>query len=319
MNASATNDVIQIDHVSKFYGEVMGLNDITVTIGPGVTGLLGPNGAGKSTLMKLITGQIKQDKGTIKAFGMPVTNNPAYYNMVGYCPEYEDMFDWMTGLNFVRYLVQLNGYSKSAATKMAKEAISICGMSKDQNRPINTYSKGMRQRVKIAQAIAHKPKILYLDEPLAGTDPIGRVEIIKLIRKLGSKRYGMMVLVSSHILHEVERMTNEMILIHKGRLLAWGNMKEIRSKLDQVPHSLIIRSDENRRLAQVLIELPEVSSVKIDKRHDGIVVKVANPDKFYLQLPKILVREKINIDRLGSLDDDLESIFEYLTKDGGDE
>lgn len=312
-----TSEVIRLENISKFYGDVLGLNDVTISIGPGVTGLLGPNGAGKSTLMKLLTGQIKPDKGTIRAFGMPVWNNPKYYGMVGYCPEFEETFDRMTGLDFVKYLLRVSGYKSADADKMAKKAIKTCSMTKDMGRPIRTYSKGMRQRIKIAQAIAHNPKVLFLDEPLTGTDPIGRVDIINVIRDLGKKQ-GMTVLVSSHVLHEIERMTSHMLMIHRGRVIAWGDIEEIRSKLDQVPHSLIIRCNDDRKLARRLIGLEEVSSVQIDKRKDGIIVKVADPDSFYRIIAKVLKEEQVKLYQLGSLDDDLESLFEYLTTGEGD-
>lgn len=308
---------IFLNNVSKWYGQVMGLIDVTAFIGKGVTGLLGPNGAGKSTLIKLVTGQIRPNKGTITAFGMPVWNNSRYYRMVGYCPEFENMYEWLTGIDFVTYMVRLNGYGKNDGEKLAWQAIETVGMTKEAGRKIATYSKGMRQRIKMAQAIAHKPKILFLDEPLAGTDPVGRVEIINLIRQLGDEKTGVSVVVSSHILHEIERMTKRVLMVHKGRLLAWGDMNEIRDKLDKFPHTLRISSVEDRRLAKHLIDMPEVSSVMVDEEKSILRVKVLKPDRFYSKLPQILAKEKISIDQLGSLDEDLESIFSYLTGGGG--
>lgn len=307
-------DGIVLENVSKWYGQVMGLNEVSAKIGKGVTGLLGPNGAGKSTFIKLVTGQIKPSKGRITAFGMSVWNNPKYLRMVGYCPEYENLYDHLTGFEFVEFLLRLNGYKKELAPKLAWQAIKTVDMTKEAKRRIGTYSKGMRQRIKLAQAIAHKPRILFLDEPLAGTDPVGRYDIIKLIHRLGSEEHGISVLVSSHILHEIERMTNRVLMLHQGRLLAWGDMNEIRNKLDQYPHSLLIESKESRRLAKNLIDLPQVSSVKVDERKGKLNVKVLEPDTFYTLLPKILAREKISIEQLGSLDEDLGSIFSYLTR-----
>jgi len=305
---------IHFDNVSKWYGQVMGLIDVTASIGSGVTGILGPNGAGKSTFIKLVTGQIKPNKGAITAFGMPVWNNPEYNRMVGYCPEYEDMYDWMTGLEFVDLMVRLNGYGKKRAKALSWTAIETVGMTEEAGRKIGTYSKGMRQRIKLAQAIAYKPKILFLDEPLAGTDPVGRFEIINLVRRLGSREFGISVIISSHILHEIERMTKQLLMLHKGRLLAWGNMDEIRDKLDRYPHTLLIRAAEKRKLARHLIDLPQVSSVRVDDVKGTLNVKVLEPDLFYAELPNILTRENISIEQLGSLDEDLESIFSYLTR-----
>ena len=305
---------IHLENVSKWYGQVMGLIDVTAFIGSGVTGILGPNGAGKSTFIKLVTGQIKPSKGKITAFGMPVWNNPEYNKMVGYCPEYEDMYDWMTGIEFVEFMVRLNGFGKKEAKALSWTAIETVGMTEEAGRKIATYSKGMRQRIKLAQAIAHKPKILFLDEPLAGTDPVGRFEIINLIRRLGSREYGISVIISSHILHEIERMTKQLLMLHKGRLLAWGEMDEIRDKLDQYPHTLLIRTAKKRKLARHLINLPQVSSVQVDDVKGTLNVKVLEPDIFYSELPGILTRENISIEQLGSLDEDLESIFSYLTR-----
>ncbi len=305
---------IHFDNVSKWYGQVMGLIDVTASIGSGVTGILGPNGAGKSTFIKLVTGQIRPNKGRITAFGMPVWNNPEYNRMVGYCPEYEDMYDWMTGFEFVEFMVRLNGFGKKRAKELSWSAVETVGMTEEAGRKIATYSKGMRQRIKLAQAIAHKPKILFLDEPLAGTDPVGRFEIINLIRRLGSREFGISVIISSHILHEIERMTKKLLMLHKGRLLAWGDMDEIRDKLDQYPHTLLIRTVERRKLARHLINLPQVSSVRVDDVKGTLNVKVLEPDLFYTELPGILTRENISIEQLGSLDEDLESIFSYLTR-----
>lgn len=312
VDGEAGGEAIFFDNVSKWYGEVMGLIDITVRIGKGVTGILGPNGAGKSTFMKLVTGQIKPDKGTVTAFGMPVWNNPRYNMIIGYCPEYEQMYDWLTGSGFVETMLRLSGYDRERARVRTREVIEMVGMEKGAERRIATYSKGMRQRIKIAQALAHKPRILFLDEPLAGTDPLGRVELIDLIRRLGSM--GISVVVSSHILHEMERMTKKILMLYKSRLLAWGDMDEIRGKLDQYPHTLEIRLEKPRSLAIHLIGLPQVSSVQLVADKGTLNVKVQEPDAFYLELPKILVRENISIDQLGSLDEDLESIFSYLTR-----
>ncbi len=301
--------------MSKWYGEVMGLIDVTVRIGGGVTGILGPNGAGKSTFIKLVTGQIRPDKGNITAFGMGVWNNPGYNRMMGYCPEFENMYDWLTGVEFVEIMLRLSGYDAGRARTRAWESIDMVSLRKEAERKIATYSKGMRQRIKIAQAIAHKPRLLFLDEPLAGTDPIGRVELINLIRRLGAS--GISVVVSSHILHEMQRMTKRIMMLYKGRLLAWGDMDDIRGKLDQYPHTVEICTGEPRRLGGYLIGLPQVSSVQLVPSKAALNVKVQEPDEFYTELPRILAREGIEIQRLGSLDEDLESIFSYLTRRDG--
>lgn len=301
------------DNVSKWYGEVLGVMDVTTTIQSGVLGILGPNGAGKSTFLKLATGQLKPDKGHITAFGMPVYNNVKYNEIMGYCPEFENMYDFMTGREFVEFMLRLNGYGREEGGRLAFRAIKTVNMEEDCSRKIGTYSKGMRQRIKIAQAIAHRPKVIFLDEPLAGTDPIGRAEIIQLIRKMGEE--GMTVIVSSHILHEVEKMTDRVLMLYKGRNIAWGKLDEIRNQLDRYPLTVHIHGREERKLASVLANMETVSSIKIGG--GGVDIKVLDPNKFHSELPGVLVKEKLSISGIKALDDDLESIFTYLTTEGG--
>ncbi len=302
--------MLAFDNVSKWYGQVLGIMDVSTSLEKGVIGILGPNGAGKSTFLKLATGQLRPDKGKVTVFGESVWNNSNYTKHVGYCPEYENMYDWMTGYEFVNSMLLLSGFQREKAKELTRRAMKRVNMEKRGVRKIRTYSKGMRQRIKIAQAIAHRPKILFLDEPLAGTDPMGRIEIIKLIRELGKRE--MTVVVSSHILHEVEKMTERLIMLYKGRVIAWGNMEEIRDKLDEFPHTLEIRCSEINKLAKIAIDLPGVTSVKIKK--NGINVLMTEPNKFYLELPKVLVKNNITIQGMGSLDEDLESIFSYLVR-----
>ena len=246
--AAAAGSVIAAEHLSKWYGQVIGLNDLSLAVPPGITGLLGPNGAGKSTFMKLVTGQLKPSKGTITVLGQPIWNNPLLYARLGFCPEQDAFYDRMTGLEWVTALVSLNGVGASAARDMSVRALETVGLSDAADKKIGAYSKGMRQRVKLAQALAHDPELLILDEPLSGMDPLVRRRTIRLIKDWG--RSGKSVLVSSHILHEIESMTSNILLINQGRILAEGNVHQIRDLIDEHPHTVFVRAENTRQLAR---------------------------------------------------------------------
>jgi len=212
--------IVAAEHLSKWYGQVIGLNDVTLTVPPGVTGLLGPNGAGKSTFMKIMTGQLKPSQGTITVFGEPIWGNPALYSRIGFCPEQDAFYDRMTGLEWVAALVRLNGVGEAEAGRLARRALELVELTDAADKKIGAYSKGMRQRVKMAQALVHDPELIVLDEPLSGMDPIVRRKTIRMIRDWG--RQGKSIIVSSHILHEIEAMTANILLISQGRILAEG-------------------------------------------------------------------------------------------------
>ena len=209
--------IIAAEHLSKWYGQVIGLNDVTLTVPPGITGLLGPNGAGKSTLMKLMTGQLKPSQGTITVLGEPIWGNPALYFRIGFCPEQEAFYERMTGLEWVSALVRLNGVDEAEAGRLARHALELVELTGAADKKIGAYSKGMRQRVKMAQALVHVPELIVLDEPLSGMDPIVRRKTIRMIKDWG--RQGKSVVVSSHILHEIEAMTANILLDRKSTRL----------------------------------------------------------------------------------------------------
>ena len=237
--------IVTSEQLSKWYGQVIGLNDVTVTVPPGITGLLGPNGAGKSTFMKLITGQLKPSKGSVKVLGEPIWRNPKLYFRIGFCPEQDRFYERMTGLEWVTTLVRLNGYNEAAAKAAAERALTRVDLMEAANKKIGAYSKGMRQRVKLAQAIVHDPELIILDEPLSGMDPIGRRKTIRMIREWAKQ--GKSILVSSHILHEIESMTSNILLINNGRIVAEGNVHQIRELIDEHPHTVNIRAADPRR------------------------------------------------------------------------
>ena len=312
--------IVGADHVSKWYGQVIGLNDVTVSVPPGITGLLGPNGAGKSTFMKLITGQLKPSKGSITVLGEPIWRNPHLYFQIGFCPEQDAFYERMTGLEWVTALVRLNGLGEKAAGEAAVRALEMVStrshdgtfdMVTAGNKKIGAYSKGMRQRVKLAQAIVHDPQLLILDEPLSGMDPLARRKTIRLIRDWA--RAGKSIIVSSHILHEVESMTSNILLINNGRILAEGDVHHIRDLIDEHPHSVYVRGENPRALAREFVERVDVRSMRFED--DAVVVETAKPDAFYARLTELAASGEFGvIDEVTSPDDNLQAVFQYLVK-----
>ena len=303
--------LVVADHLSKWYGQVIGLNDVSVTVPPGITGLLGPNGAGKSTFMKLITGQLKPSKGSIAVLGEPIWQNPGLYNRIGFCPEQDVFYERMTGLEWVTALVRLNGVTETEAAAMASRAIEDVELTDAAGKKIGAYSKGMRQRIKMAQALAHNPELLILDEPLGGMDPIARRKTIRMIKEWG--RAGKSVIVSSHILHEIESMTANILLINQGRILAEGNVHQIRDLIDEHPHTVHIKADETRALAREFLGHDDVLSLKFEE--GAVVVQTGKPDAFYARLTDLAASGAHGaIHEVTSPDDNLQAVFQYLVK-----
>jgi len=309
--SAAGGSVVAAEHLSKWYGQVIGLNDITLSVPPGITGLLGPNGAGKSTFMKLVTGQLKPSKGAITVLGQPIWNNPSLYARLGFCPEQDAFYERMTGLEWVTALVSLNGVGEAAARDMSARAMETVGLSDAADKKIGAYSKGMRQRVKLAQALAHDPELLILDEPLSGMDPLVRRRTIRLIKDWGLS--GKSVLVSSHILHEIESMTSNILLINQGRILAEGNVHQIRDLIDEHPHTVFIKAQNTRQLAREFLMDEQVMSLRFED--GGVMVQTGKPDAFYARLTDLAASGELGtIDEVTSPDDNLQAVFQYLVK-----
>ncbi len=303
--------IIQAEHLSKWYGQVIGLNDVSVSVPPGITGLLGPNGAGKSTFMKLITGQLRPSKGAVTVLGEPIWRNPKLYFQVGFCPEQDAFYDRMTGLEWVTALVRLNGYSEKESADAAEKAMTTVDLMDAANKKIGAYSKGMRQRVKLAQAIVHDPEMLILDEPLSGMDPLARRRTMKMIRDWA--RQGKSVVVSSHILHEVESMTSNILLINNGRILAEGNVHQIRDLIDEHPHTDYIRADDPRGLAREFLTRADVISLRFEP--GAVIVETGKPDEFYGRLTELVAAGACGaVEEVTSPDDNLQAVFKYLVK-----
>ena len=303
--------IVTSEKVSKWYGQVIGINDVTVSVPAGITGLLGPNGAGKSTLMKLITGQLKPSQGSVQVLGQPIWGNPGIFTRIGFCPEQDAFYDRMTGLEWVTALVRLNGFSEREATDAARRALGAVELLDASDKKIGAYSKGMRQRVKLAQAIVHDPELLILDEPLSGMDPLMRRKTIRLIRDWA--KAGRSVLVSSHILHEIESMTSNILLINNGRILAEGDVHHIRDLIDEHPHTVYVRGADPRGLARQFLTRDDVLSLRFEE--GAVVVETAKPDEFYARLTEMAASgEHGNIDEVTSPDDNLQAVFRYLVK-----
>ncbi len=304
--------VLEGRSVSKWYGQVIAVNNVTFTIEQGVIGLLGPNGAGKSTLMKLITGQLQPSQGEVTMFGGRIWNNYPLFHRIGFCPEQDSFYERMTGAEFLAAMLQMHGYCEGEVRQRTDQALETVKLTSARDKKIAAYSKGMRQRIKMAQAIAHDPEVLILDEPLAGMDPVGRHEVIQMVRQWG--RDGKCVIVSSHILHEIEAMTSTILLMHNGQVLAEGNIHQIRDLIDQHPHTISIRCPEPRRLAEALVGFPDLESVRFRPDGDGLTVESRTPDDFYGRLPALMLDRGIELEEITSPDDNLQAVFHYLVK-----
>jgi ABC-2 type transport system ATP-binding protein len=303
--------ILSTEHLSKWYGQVSGLNDVTVSVPHGITGLLGPNGAGKSTFMKLITGQLRPSKGAVTVLGEPIWGNQKLFFRIGFCPEQDAFYDRMTGLEWVSALVRLNGLGDREAREAAERALTTVDLMDAANKRIGAYSKGMRQRVKLAQALVHDPELLILDEPLGGMDPLGRRKTIRLIRDWAKQ--GKSILVSSHILHEVESMTTNILLINNGRILAEGNVHQIRELIDTHPHTVYIRAEDPRGLAREFLTRADVISLRFEP--GAVVVETGKPDEFYAGMTELVADGRFGaVEEVTSPDDNLQAVFKYLVK-----
>ena len=299
---------IVLEHVSKWYGDVVAVSDVSFGVAPGVTGLLGPNGAGKSTILKMIAGLLAPSAGSVRILGQPARGRPATYRRLGLVPEQEQLYPHLTGREFVRLNAILQ---KLPNPEVATDrAIATVDMQAASQRRLGGYSKGMRQRIKVAAALVHEPDVLLMDEPLNGTDPIQRAGLIALIRRLGAE--GKTVLVSSHVLVEVERFAENILVVVNGKLAAAGDYRAIRDKMDERDHAVRIRADDPRRLASALIGEPSTRSVRLD---DGrLVAETNDPRAFYRAVPLVAQREGVRLLEVQPTDESLTSVFAYLVE-----
>jgi len=301
--------VIRVDGVSRWFGSVVAVSDVSFQIEPGITGLLGPNGAGKTTLLRMMTGLAATSRGTVTVFGEPVRDNPPLYKRIGVMSEHETVYDFMKGREFVKMMGTLRGVVD--IDKAADRAIEFVDLLEAQNRPMSTYSRGMRQRMRLAATLVHQPDILILDEPLNGADPKQRLHFKNLLLDLAAQ--GKTVVLSSHILEEVEQLAETVLLIVNGKLAAAGGFRAIRAALNQRPYHVRVVSDEPRKLASHVVNLASVDAVNVDP--DGaLVVLSRNVQDLQIELPRLAQSASIRLRRVEPLDDSLESVFGYLVE-----
>ncbi|MBC7348394.1 MAG: ABC transporter ATP-binding protein [Candidatus Aminicenantes bacterium] len=304
--------VIEARNLSRWYGNVLGISEINLQIEPGITALLGPNGAGKSTFMKIVTGQLKPNLGQVRIYGQSVWNNRHLFRRLGFCPEGDAFYEELNGLEFLVGLLSLYGYDKQEGQARAERALELVELKEVSRRPIRSYSRGMRQRIKIAQAIAHDPEILILDEPLSGLDPLGKRRIIKLVKEF--REAGKTIVVSSHVLPEVEAMTSEIILIHHGKILARGDIHFIRELLDSHPHMIRIKSPQFRELAARLAAEDYVLNISFEPEVRAVTLETHHRDRFFNRLNELVLEEGLDLEEITSPDDNLQAVFDYLVE-----
>jgi ABC-2 type transport system ATP-binding protein len=301
---------LKADKLGKWYGNVLGLSDVSIEIGPGITGLLGPNGAGKSTFMKLITGQLRPSIGSVTIGGRPVWNDSEMFRRIGFCPEQDAFYEDTTGREFLTGLLSLYGFPESEVRERADRALAFVELLDDQDRLIRGYSRGMRQRLKFSQAVAHEPEILILDEPLNGLDPLSKRKVIKLVKDYRTE--GRTVLVSSHVLPEIEALTKSIVLVHHGKILAQGDIHYIRDLIDAHPHIVAVKTNDARGLAGRIVGEADVLSVRFDETEGTVLFETRNRDRFFDRLTRLAADQGLDVEEITSPDDNLQSVFDYL-------
>lgn len=306
--ATTPTPTLEVDHVSRWYGNVVAVNDISFGLGPGVTGLLGPNGAGKSTLLHLMAGLLAPSAGRVLVDGRSAWRRPEMYRDLGLVPERETIHSYLTGLEFARLNARLQGVPDPDGA--AAKAMATVDLTDAANRTIGTYSKGMRQRAKLAGALVHEPRILLLDEPFNGMDPRQRLHMMALLRSMAAA--GRTILFSSHILEEVERLADSILVVYAGRLAAAGDFRSIRRLMTDRPHTFTVRSSDDRRLASVLMGDASVFGAELVAGH--VAIRTADFDGFTRVLPRLARDSGVTLFEVRPTDDSLESVFSYLVR-----
>jgi len=303
------NDRIVFDNVSKFYGDVLGVNRVNLSIPPGITSLVGPNGSGKTTLMNLMTGLIRPSRGRIRILDIAPDRPEKLFHLVGYCSQFDSFPKGLTGYQFIYSYLQLYGFDSSTSDELAWRAIDRVGLREAAHRKAAGYSKGMRQRIRLAQSLAHNPRVLVLDEPLNGLDPLVRAETIALFRSLAKD--GCHVILSSHVLHEVDIISDQVILMSGGYVAAEGNIQAVRSEIQDHPMQILLRCDRPGALASRFFAEDHVVEIRMHKDRRGLLVKTSDPDSFYLLMNRIAL-DGFAVESVAPVDDDVNSVYEYL-------
>jgi ABC-2 type transport system ATP-binding protein len=307
---------IVYEDVSKFYGEVLGVNKVTLSVPPGITGLVGPNGSGKTTLMNLTAGLLRPTRGSISVLGLTPDHPEDMFRLVGYATQYDAFPPGLTGFQFIESFLRVHGYGRVEAEELAWKAIERVNLVEAAGRKVAGYSKGMRQRIKLAQAIAHRPSVLILDEPLNGLDPMARAEVIALFRELAAG--GLHVLVSSHILHEVDLISDQVVLIHGGYVVAEGEIGGVRDEMEEEhPAQVLIRCDQPSLLASRVFLHDHVVEARIHEDGKGLLVRTRDADQFYLLLNQVVLETGLGVETVMPTDADVNAVYEYLISNGG--
>ena len=308
--AAPLDNRIVLQNVSKFYGEVLGVNRVNLSIPPGVTGLVGPNGSGKTTLMNLMTGLIRPTQGCVSVLGIPPDRPEELFRKVGYCAQFDSFPKGVTGFSFVYNTLRLHELDDHESVRLTLEALGRVSMTEAANRKVAGYSKGMRQRIRLAQAIAHHPTVLILDEPLNGLDPMARAESLELFQALGKE--GLHVIISSHILHEVDKMSDQVILMSSGYVVAEGQIHAVRTEVKEHPMQILVRCSDPNLLASRVFAQDHVVEAKLVDDRKGVLVRTRDADAFYLLLNQLVVKDNISLETVAPADDDVNSVYQYL-------
>ncbi len=307
----ASEQTITFDNVSKFYGEILGVNRVSLAIPPGITSLVGPNGAGKTTLMNLMTGLLRPTRGRLSVLGIPTDQPEQLFRKVGYCSQFDSFPRGLTGREFIKSFLMVSGFASKEANELTTKALERVDLVAAADRRIGAYSKGMRQRVRLAQSIAHQPSVLILDEPLNGLDPVVRAETIALFKQLAAK--GLHLIISSHILHEVDMMSDRVVLLNNGYVVAEGAIHGVRDEMDvEHPMQVLIRCDQPSLLAARMFRNDNVVEARLHDDRRGLFVKTRNPDRFYLLLNEVVAQGEIEVETIAPVDDDLSAVYDYL-------
>lgn len=315
--ATPADRQVVFENVSKFYGEVLGINRVSLSIPPGITGLVGPNGSGKTTLMNLMVGLLQPTQGTVRVLGIPTDQPEDLFRHVGYATQYEGYPPGFTGFQFVDSYLRVHGFSRTESESLASKAIERVGLTEAAGRKVAGYSKGMRQRIKLAQAIAHQPAVLILDEPLNGLDPMARAEVINLFRELADG--GLHVIVSSHILHEVDLISDQVVLLNGGYVVAEGAIEGVRDEMEEEhPAQVLIRCQKPSLLASRVFEHDHVVEARIHDDGKSLLVRTRDADRFYLMLNQVILDNDLGVETVMPTDADVNAVYQYLIGGNGE-
>jgi ABC-2 type transport system ATP-binding protein len=310
------NDRIVFENVSRFYGEVLGVNRVTMTLEPGITGLVGPNGSGKTTLMNLVTGLLRPTRGHLTILGLTPDQPEALFSQVGYCSQFDSFPKGMTGYQLVYSFLRVHGFAHAQAEAMTWRAIRRVNLEPAAHRKVAAYSKGMRQRIRLAQAISHEPRVMVLDEPLNGLDPMARAEVTELFKELRDE--GRFVILSSHILHEVDVLSDQVVFLNSGYVVAEGEVSGVRSEIHAQPMKVLIRCQKPTALAARLFDEEQVVAAEVHKDGGGLLVSTRDADRFYLRLNEVVAEDGFALDTVMPADADVQAVYGYLIGQEGE-